>query len=118
MSVCCAGRETAGFGKDPVFQWGDEMAEEKKDSIKNAATGRRGETDGKFEYDEIDVDNDEQTKEDLKKIAEIEERNEKMERIRLEREKVVGADVKKQVQDAVVSGLHLCGAAWFPCPVQ
>ena len=85
MSVCCAGRETAGFGKDPVFQRGDEMAEEKKDSIKNAATGRRGETDGKFEYDEIDVDNDEQTKEDLKKIAEIEERNEKMERIRLER---------------------------------
>ncbi len=101
MSVCCAGRETAGFGKDPVFQRGDEMAEEKKDSIKNAATGRRGETDGKFEYDEIDVDNDEQTKEDLKKIAEIEERNEKMERIRLEREKVVGADVKKQVQDGV-----------------
>ena len=26
--------------------------------------------------------------------------------------------LKKQVQDAVVSGLHLCGAAWFPCPVQ
>ncbi len=76
------------------------MPEEKKDRRQNAKTGRGG-TDGKFEYDEIDVENDEQTKEDLRKIAEIEERNEKMERITLEREKVVGADVKKQVHDGV-----------------
>lgn len=56
---------------------------------------------GKFEYDEVDVDKDEQTKKDLARIAEIEERNEKMERVRLDREKVVGADVEKKVQNGV-----------------
>ena len=56
---------------------------------------------GKFEYDEVDVDKDEQTKKDLARIAEIEERNEKMERVHLDREKVVGADVEKKVQNGV-----------------
>ena len=64
--------------------------------------GSRGaRTDGKFEHSEIDIDQDEQTKKALARMAQIEERNANMERITLEREKVVGADVEKTVQDGI-----------------
>ena len=47
------------------------------------------------------MDEDEDTQRDLAKMAEIEERNAKMERIRLDKEKVVGSEVKKTVRDGV-----------------
>ena len=66
-----------------------------------APGSKAGWTDGKFEHTEIDIDQDDQTKEALARMAEIEERNANMERITLDREKVVGADVKKTVQNGI-----------------
>ncbi len=66
-----------------------------------APGSKAGWTDGKFEHTEIDIDQDDQTKKALARMAEIEERNANMERITLDREKVVGADVKKTVQDGI-----------------
>ena len=72
------------------------------DSGHSMPAGSRGaRTDGKFEHSEIDIDQDEQTKKALARMAQIEERNANMERITLEREKVVGADVEKTVQDGI-----------------
>lgn len=54
-----------------------------------------------MEHSEINVDEDEDTKRDLAKMAEIEERNARMERITLDKEKVVGSQVEKTVKDGV-----------------
>ena len=59
------------------------------------------ESGSEFEHSRINVDEDEDTQRDLAKMAEIEERNAKMERIRLDKEKVVGSEVKKTVRDGV-----------------
>lgn len=60
-----------------------------------------GKNRGDFQHSKINVEEDEQTKKDLARMAEIEERNAGMERIRLEREKVVGADIQNTVQNGM-----------------
>ncbi len=76
-------------------------ADGKNDAPGSKRAGRSGRNDGRFEQSEIDIEKDEQTKKDLARMAEIEERNANMERIVLEREKVVGADVTRSVQDGI-----------------
>ncbi len=56
---------------------------------------------GKFQHETINIDEDEDSRETLAKIAEIERRNASMERIELEREKVVGADVTTKIEDGI-----------------
>ncbi len=56
---------------------------------------------GKFQHQTINVDEDEDSREALAKIAEIEKRNAQIERIELEREKVVGADVTTKIEDGI-----------------
>ena len=67
------------------------------------------ESGSEFEHSRINVDEDEDTQRDLAKMAEIEERNAKMERIRLDKEKVVGSEVKKTVRDGVQILYIMCG---------
>ena len=78
------------------------MSEDKRKKFANLNIHGIGDNqDGKFEHSEINVDEDEDTKRDLAKMAEIEERNARMERITLDREKVVGSQVEKTVKDGV-----------------
>lgn len=78
------------------------MSEDKRKKFANLNIHGIGDNqDGKFEHSEINVDEDEDTKRDLAKMAEIEERNAKIERITLDREKVVGSQVEKTVKDGV-----------------
>ena len=78
------------------------MSEDKRKKFANLNIHGIGDNqDGKFEHSEINVDEDEDTKRDLAKMAEIEERNARMERITLDKEKVVGSQVEKTVKDGV-----------------
>lgn len=78
------------------------MSEDKRKKFANLNIHGIGDNkDGEFEHSEINVDEDEDTKRDLAKMAEIEERNARMERITLDKEKVVGSQVEKTVKDGV-----------------
>ncbi len=82
------------------------MSEDQNKMYEDMAAGFRaaqkaGENDGKFEQSEFDADKDEDTKRVMAKIAEIEERNANMERIELERDKVIGSTVEQSVQDGI-----------------